>query len=33
LVVLLGAVLWLVDAGLLWLGVRIFRRGELIVRT
>jgi ABC-2 type transport system permease protein len=33
LVFLLGAVLWLVDAGLLWLGVKTLRRGEMIVRT
>lgn len=30
LVVLLGLVIWLVDAVILWLGVRAFRRGELI---
>jgi ABC-2 type transport system permease protein len=32
-VFLLGVVLWLVDAGLLWLGVKTLRRGEMIVRT
>jgi ABC-2 type transport system permease protein len=32
LVVLLGLVFWIVDAALLWFGVRTFRRGELIAR-
>ena len=32
LVALLGLVFWVVDAALLWLGVRTFQRGELIAR-
>jgi len=32
LVILLGAVLWVVDAALLWLGGRKFRRSELATR-
>ena len=32
LVVLLGLAFWLVDAGLLWLGGRIFRRNEMAAR-
>ncbi len=32
LVALLGLVIWLVDAVILWFGIRIFQRGELIVR-
>lgn len=32
LVVVLGAVIWVVDAVILWFGVRIFQRGELIVK-
>jgi ABC-2 type transport system permease protein len=32
LVILLGAVLWLVDAVLIWFGVRTFQRSELIAR-
>ena len=31
LVLLLGLVIWAVDAAILWFGIRIFRRGELIV--
>lgn len=31
-VILLGLVLWLVDAALFWLGVRTFQRSELIAR-
>ncbi|MGC9398291.1 MAG: ABC transporter permease subunit [Anaerolineae bacterium] len=32
LVLVLGFVLWLIDAALLWLGVRTFRRSEIIAR-
>jgi ABC-2 type transport system permease protein len=32
LVVLLGLVLWAIDAALLWLGIRLFRRAELIAQ-
>lgn len=32
LVALLGLVIWLVDAVILWWGVRVFQRGELMVR-
>lgn len=32
LVAMLGLILWLVDAGLLWAGVRLFRRAELIAQ-
>ena len=32
LVLLLGLILWLIDAALLWLGVRTFRRSEIIAR-
>ncbi len=32
LVLALGFVLWLVDLGLLWLGIKTFRRGEIIAR-
>lgn len=28
----LGALLWVIDVALLWLGVRLFQRGELIAR-
>ena len=31
-VLLIGMLLWLIDAGLLWLGVRTFRRTEIIAR-
>jgi ABC-type Na+ efflux pump permease subunit len=31
-VLLIGLVLWLIDAGLLWLGVRTFRRSEMIAQ-
>jgi hypothetical protein len=30
--VLLGLVLWAIDAALIWAGSRIFRRGRLIAR-
>lgn len=33
LVLLLGAAIWIVDAALLWLGGRVFRRSEIIART
>ena len=32
LVALLGLFLWIVDAVLLWFGIRTFERGELIAR-
>jgi ABC-2 type transport system permease protein len=32
LVILLGVVLWIIAAGLLWLGIRLFRRSELIAQ-
>jgi len=31
-VLIVGLVLWLIDAALLWLGVRTFRRSEIIAR-
>lgn len=33
LVLLLGLVLWIVDAALLWVGAKTFRRGELMARV
>jgi hypothetical protein len=32
LVALLGLVIWAVDAVILWFGIKVFQRGELIVR-
>jgi hypothetical protein len=31
-VLLLGLVMWAVDAALLWFGIRTFQRGEIIAR-
>jgi fatty-acid desaturase len=31
-VLIVGLFLWLIDAALLWLGVRTFRRSEIIAR-
>ena len=33
LVLLMGAVFWAMDAGILWFGSRSFRRTELMART
>jgi hypothetical protein len=32
LVLLLGLICWIIDAVLLWYGVRLFQRSEIIVR-
>jgi ABC-2 type transport system permease protein len=32
LVLLIGLILWLIDLGLMWYGVKTFRRGELIAQ-
>jgi ABC-type Na+ efflux pump permease subunit len=32
LAVVLGFILWLIDLGLLWLGIKTFKRGEIIAR-